>query len=125
MTAETTAAIEEAAKTPKKTRPGKITRKKAAQLIGFPNALDTAIAAAVAEHSNIIAETCVARAALGDDALLSRSEAARALGLSPRTLEAWAHGKTGPRCLSQGKRATAYRVADLRAYVAGLSVSAE
>jgi hypothetical protein len=109
----------------KKTLPKKIAPQVAARLLQLPNALDKAIADAVAEHSSIISETCVARAALGDDALLSRSEAARALGLSPRTLEAWARIGTGPRCLSQGKRATAYRVADLKDYVSRLSPSAE
>ena len=49
--------------------------------------------------------------------MLSRAEAAEWFGLSPKTLETWAHKGRGPRYAIVGKHAK-YRLEDLEEFVA-------
>lgn len=53
---------------------------------------------------------------MSDDELISTRTAARILGLSPRTLEAWRHRGRGPRCYRVG-HAVKYRAGDVRRYL--------
>ena len=53
------------------------------------------------------------RPTLDPDALLREPEAARLLGLTPRTLEAWRHRGGGPPFIPLSRRAIRYRRGDL------------
>lgn len=59
---------------------------------------------------------------MGDDTLLTPRQVAKALTISKRTLERWRQdGSGGPRCVKLGDRRVAYRLGDVRAYVASLA----
>lgn len=49
--------------------------------------------------------------------LLTGDEAAKFLGLSRRTLEAWRLHGIGPRYISFSRRAVRYKIEDLKAFV--------
>lgn len=68
----------------------------------------------------------LATLSLKDDALLPTAEAARLVGLTPKTLRQLRCDKTGPRCLKLGKTKqarTVYRRSDLEAWVRSCVVS--
>ena len=56
--------------------------------------------------------------------VVSTDEAARRLGMSPRTLERWRLEHRGPAYVKLGKR-RCYRVADLHAFITAGTVSPE
>lgn len=61
----------------------------------------------------------------GDDLLLSRAEAARFIGRSPKTLELWASKDIGPKVSQLGPRCVAYRIADLREFARSTGIGPE
>jgi predicted DNA-binding transcriptional regulator AlpA len=52
------------------------------------------------------------------DALINSKQAARLLGLSPRTLERHRLAGTGPRYIVLGRRLVRYRLMDIEAWIA-------
>ena len=74
----------------------------------------------MAKDSKAMPTTALADISLRDDFLLGTAEAARRVGLSPKTLRQMRCERTGPRCLKlgTGKQArVAYRRSDLEAWV--------
>lgn len=49
--------------------------------------------------------------------LVDQREAARFLGLAPRTLESWRSRRIGPRFIAYSRRCIRYRIADLQDWV--------
>jgi hypothetical protein len=93
----------------------------------LPSATIDAIARAVAGHiageiADAIIDAATRRAAAasiaGDDALLGEDEAAAILSTRPKTLQHWRSTGFGPRIVRISPNRVAYRLGDLKAYIA-------
>lgn len=94
---------------------------------GISPATIDALARAVAGHiageiADAIIEAATRRASAasiaGDDALLSEDEAAGILATRPKTLQHWRSTGFGPRIIRISPNRIAYRLGDLKAYIA-------
>jgi hypothetical protein len=56
-------------------------------------------------------------ASLQPEELITQTEAARVLGIEPRTLESWRLKRIGPRFISYSKRCVRYRLSDLEKWL--------
>jgi hypothetical protein len=79
---------------------------------------DALAARLVPALTDALAERFRCELAAGDDLLLTPTEAGRMLARSGKTLEFWRSVGIGPRTVRLGGRALAYRLGDLRAYIA-------
>lgn len=62
---------------------------------------------------------------LSDDQHISTREAARLIGVAPKTLQNWRNRREGPAFYRVSARAVSYKVADLRAFMEARRQSAE
>jgi predicted DNA-binding transcriptional regulator AlpA len=79
---------------------------------------DALARALVTPLAEAITERFRCEIAAGDDLLLTPAEASKMLARSNKTLEFWRSIGIGPRTVRLGARALAYRLGDLRAYIA-------
>lgn len=52
-----------------------------------------------------------------EDRMLKSREAARMIGVSPRTLAKWRHKGVGPQCVRLGYNLVVYRLSDIDAWI--------
>lgn len=60
-----------------------------------------------------------------ESALLSQMEAARMLGVQPRTLENWRARRIGPSFIAISRRCVRYLLGDLEAWLTGKTIAIE